>query len=588
MDNQNTNINIHTETNSQISQLMEEFNKIENDNSPINNPDSKQSINSDEHQLNCHFLGEKGGMQGIDHEKINKIVYETTKNSRIFKRNEEDKAQMLIEVSYIKKKLENFHKNTILKDQIKKLADSRIETLKSQQRFDKIWLHIDMDMFFAAVEIRDDPSLANIPMAVGNEAMISTSNYIARKFGVRSAMPGFIAKKLCPNLKFVEGHYEKYKNESQKIMNILEEYDNLLESMGLDEAYVELTDYCNLNQINTKNDIINVAKIIKKKIFDETKLTCSVGIACNKTLAKICSDYKKPDGLFYLDFNEKSIVDFTSELNIRKIPFIGSKHEMKLNMLNIHTCKDLLNNYVDLFYLNEEYFDFYMKNCFGIGNYTHSSYQEEKSISRSESFPITSDKNFLLNKLEKLKEIIIKDMKRHKVLYCKTITIEIIGLTERKISKSFTDKNGFSNKDLIKKKCIELFEELLERENKIRMIRIKISGLVKDNYEKNKNDIFALLDNLKEDYKKGILPSKSKSQTMKNNESKCDKIFDNFKEDNNIKETHKKIYSTEKKSKNNKREKSKERKKSILYKDILNMVKKMKEAISKNNEKNKI
>ena len=162
------------------------------------------------------------------------------------------------EVTLIQKKLENFHKNDILYNQVKQLANARIEFLKEQRRFDKIWLHIDMDMFFAAVEIRDNPSLKNIPMAVGSMSMISTSNYIARKYGVRSAMPGFIAVKLCPQLKLVEPHFYRYKEESMKIMELLEEYDICIESMGLDEAYIDLTEYCKSNKIFTKEGIIEV------------------------------------------------------------------------------------------------------------------------------------------------------------------------------------------------------------------------------------------------------------------------------------------------------------------------------------------
>ena len=448
----------------------------------------------------CVYTGEKGGMKGIDHQKIEKIIYETTKNSRIFKKNEEDLIYLKQEISLIEKKLENFHKNDILYNQVKQLANSRIEFLKEQRRFDKIWLHIDMDMFFAAVEIRDNPSLKNIPMAVGSMSMISTSNYIARKYGVRSAMPGFIAVKLCPELKLVEPHFYRYKEESMKIMELLEEYDICIESMGLDEAYIDLTDYCKNNKIFTKEGIIEVVNEIKKKIFDKTQLTCSCGIACNKTLAKICSDYNKPNGLFYLDYEPNAIEEFVSKLSIRKIPFIGSKTESKLNLLNIFTCKDLIDRYVDLFYLNEESFDFYMKNCYGIGRYEHSEYQEEKSISRSESFYMTGDKNILFKVLDKLNERVFRDMDKTHILYCKTLTVEIIGLTERKTSKCFTNKNGLPNKISIKNKSHELFQELLEREGKVRMIRIKISGLIRENEKKSKYSIFNLLNNLKNDY----------------------------------------------------------------------------------------
>lgn len=539
----------------------------------------------------CVYTGEKGGMKGIDHQKIEKIIYETTKNSRIFKKNEEDLIYLKQEISLIEKKLENFHKNDILYNQVKQLANSRIEFLKEQRRFDKIWLHIDMDMFFAAVEIRDNPSLKNIPMAVGSMSMISTSNYIARKYGVRSAMPGFIAVKLCPELKLVEPHFYRYKEESMKIMELLEEYDICIESMGLDEAYIDLTDYCKNNKIFTKEGIIEVVNEIKKKIFDKTQLTCSCGIACNKTLAKICSDYNKPNGLFYLDYEPNAIEEFVSKLSIRKIPFIGSKTESKLNLLNIFTCKDLIDRYVDLFYLNEESFDFYMKNCYGIGRYEHSEYQEEKSISRSESFYMTGDKNILFKVLDKLNERVFKDMDKTHILYCKTLTVEIIGLTERKTSKCFTNKNGLPNKISIKNKSHELFQELLEREGKVRMIRIKISGLIRENEKKSKYSIFNLLNNLKNDYQDGILPSKKKLSPLKERNLNIKIMEKNEKYNTKTKSKGtKNQINLRSKSENNNRlidngHRRNKKNKNIKYKDIINLFSNMNQD---KNEKNGI
>ena len=533
------------------------------------------------------YTGEKGGMKGINHQKIEKIIYETTKNSRIFKKNEEDLASLKQEVLLLEKKLENFHKNEILLNQVTQLAKSRIEFLKEKRRFDKIWMHLDMDMFFAAVEIRDDPSLANIPMAVGGMSMISTSNYIARKYGVRSAMPGFIAKKLCPQLKLVEPHFYRYKEESQKIMEILEEYDPYIESMGLDEAYIDLTDYCKNNKIYTKIDIMGLVTDIKKKIFEKTKLTCSCGIACNKTLAKICSDYNKPDGFYFLEYDPDIIEEFVGKLSIRKIPFIGSKTESRLNLLNIFTCKDLIDRQVDLFYLNEDSFDFYMKNCLGIGSYEHSEYQEEKSISRSESFFMTGNKEQLFNTLDKLKEKIFKDMDKSHVLYCKTLTIEIIGLSERKISKCFTNKYGLPNRNSIKTKSIELFTELLEREQKVRMIRIKISGLVKENENDSKNGIIPLLNNLKTDYKEGKLPKKNfmspsnkKSSIKSESKIKLNKCNSQTKGKKNRKEKTKRSQSANNKIKfkvrNNKKNSNT---KNNTFRDIVSLISNMKQEI---------
>ena len=123
-----------------------------------------------EEKLNYVFTAEKAGMEGLDKDKIAEIIYETTKNSRIFKKNEEDLKLLKDEIDKINKELESFHKQEILYQQVKNKADSRLNFLKNQIRFDKIWMHLDMDMFYAAVEIRDDPSLANIPMCVGNKS----------------------------------------------------------------------------------------------------------------------------------------------------------------------------------------------------------------------------------------------------------------------------------------------------------------------------------------------------------------------------------------------------------------------------------
>jgi len=570
------------------NKIIEEIKEDNYINKEIPKDNSKTMTNMN---MPCVYTGEKGGMKGIDHQKIEKIIYETTKNSRIFKKNEEDLIYLKQEISLIEKKLENFHKNDILYNQVKQLANARIEFLKEQRRFDKIWLHIDMDMFFAAVEIRDNPSLKNIPIAVGSMSMISTSNYIARKYGVRSAMPGFIAVKLCPQLKLVEPHFYRYKEESMKIMELLEEYDICIESMGLDEAYIDLTEYCKSNKIFTKEGIIEVVNEIKKKIFDKTQLTCSCGIACNKTLAKICSDYNKPNGLFYLDYEPNAIEEFVSKLSIRKIPFIGSKTESKLNLLNIFTCKDLMDRYVDLFYLNEESFDFYMKNCYGIGRYEHSEYQEEKSISRSESFYMTGDKNILFKVLDKLNERVFKDMDKTHILYCKTLTVEIIGLTERKTSKCFTNKNGLPNKNSIKNKSYELFQELLEREGKVRMIRIKISGLIRENEKKSKYSIFNLLNNLKNDYQDGILPSKKKLSPLKESNLNIKIIEKNEKYNTKPKsKVTKKQINLRSKSENNNRliangHRRNKKNKNIKYKDIINLFSNMNQD---KNEKNGI
>jgi hypothetical protein len=225
-----------------------------------------------------------------------------------------------------------------------------------------------------------------------------------------------------------------------------------------------------------------------------------------------------------------------------------------------------------------------MKNCLGIGSYEHSEYQEEKSISRSESFFMTGNKEQLFNTLDKLKEKIFKDMDKSHVLYCKTLTIEIIGLSERKISKCFTNKYGLPNRNSIKTKSIELFTELLEREQKVRMIRIKISGLVKENENDSKNGIIPLLNNLKTDYKEGKLPKKNfmspsnkKSSNKSESKIKLNKCNSQTKGKKNRKEKTKRSQSANNKIKFKvKNTKKNSNTKNNTFRDIVSLISNMK------------
>ena len=153
-----------------------------------------------------------------------------------------------------------------------------------------------MDMFYAAVEIRDNPSLADVPLAVGNMQMIATSNYVARKYGVRAAMPGFIGVQLCPNLIFVNCNYTKYAAVSKVFKDIVAEYDPHFVSLGLDEVNMDVTNYLQKNEIDNDEGRQELAHLIRTRVYEETKLTCSAGIAPNRMLAKICSDWNKPNG----------------------------------------------------------------------------------------------------------------------------------------------------------------------------------------------------------------------------------------------------------------------------------------------------
>lgn len=468
--------------------------------------------------LSYHFTTEKAGMQGLNRDEIDKIIKENTRDSVITRRKEEEFEKLKHQVDGLKHKLEQLLKNDILYNQNKNLAEARIREIKNSRIFTKAWLHIDMDMFYAAVEIRDNPSLAQLPVAVGDERMVSTSNYIARKFGVRSAMPGFLAKKLCPSLIFVRPNFSKYEDDSRKLMNILKNYDPQIEVAGLDEAYLDITDYCVNNYISNEVELTELVKEIKKKIKSETKLTASIGIACNKMLAKICSDINKPDGLFILNNDTEIIENFMKKLKVRKIPSVGEKTEQKLNMLGIYTCEDALNRYVDLFYLfSENLFDFIIGASYGKGSYFHEEPRDTRgTISCSDTFRMTNDPNFIMSVYNNLAKKLFLDMVDQN-LRGKTLTVEIKDKNDKNVSKCLTLKKRFETESEIRENGLTLLKELSGNSN-IRMVRVKLSNIIEINPEidkKKENGVLKkMLGNMRSIRKENLNSDSTKKEEL--------------------------------------------------------------------------
>ena len=190
-------------------------------------------------------------MSNIDKEKIQQLIIEASKGSDYYNREIKRTQEAQDKAKELQKKIELHRKNEKLWKQDLNTVKGMMAEIEESRVLDRTWAHIDMDMFYAAVEIRDNPSLADKPVAVGGDMMISTANYIARTYGVRSAMPGFIAKKLCPNLVFVDCNFQKYKAVSKIFKSILAEYDPEYESMGLDEANLDLTNYLIERNLNS-------------------------------------------------------------------------------------------------------------------------------------------------------------------------------------------------------------------------------------------------------------------------------------------------------------------------------------------------
>ena len=200
-------------------------------------------------------------------------------------------------------------------------------------------IHIDMDCFFAAVEMREDPALAAVPLAIGGAAerrgVIATCNYVARRFGVRSAMATFHARRLCPELVLLPGRMALYQQVSRELRAIFARYTPLVEPMSLDEAYLDVT-----GSSLYRGSATLIAEAIRADIQRELGLTASAGVAPNKFLAKIASDLNKPDGLFVLP--PEQVSEFVARLPLKKIPGIGEKTAERLVAVGLHCGADVL------------------------------------------------------------------------------------------------------------------------------------------------------------------------------------------------------------------------------------------------------
>jgi DNA polymerase IV len=198
-------------------------------------------------------------------------------------------------------------------------------------------IHIDMDAFYASVEQRDDPTLKGKPVAVGYPAkrgVVAAASYEARSFGVRSAMPSTIAARKCAELMFVPPRFDVYREVSKQVQTIFKDYTPLVEPLSLDEAYLDVTD--NLKRIPTAWE---TAKEVRARIYEETRLTASAGVSCNKFLAKLASDHRKPNGQFAILPDEAEA--FVAALPIAKFHGVGPKTAARMHALGIETGEDL-------------------------------------------------------------------------------------------------------------------------------------------------------------------------------------------------------------------------------------------------------
>lgn len=289
-------------------------------------------------------------------------------------------------------------------------ADEYIEELESSRDLSQIIVHVDCDAFYAAVEELDRPELKDVPMAVG-KGVLTTCNYHARKFGCRSGMAGFVAMKLCPNLICLPLNFDKYAAKAHEVRQILANYDARYESASMDEAYLNITQYCE----DKKMEPEEVVTQLRHEVAEKSKITVSAGIAANAKIAKICSNRNKPNGQFRVASDRSLILAFMRDLPTRKVNGVGRVFERELNAIGIETCGDI---YCQRAYLSklfgEKAFQFLMQCYLGIGRtkVRPAEEYERKSVGTESTFRDMSDHTELRQKLRWIAEELEKDLVR--------------------------------------------------------------------------------------------------------------------------------------------------------------------------------
>lgn len=331
-----------------------------------------------------------------------------SKGSKYFN-NEEVKDRNLTEkinrILVKKSQLEGLNLSTDLRR-----ADDYIAQLELSRDLSQKVVHIDCDAFYATVEELERPELKKVPMAVG-KGVLTTCNYEARKYGCRSGMAGFVATKLCPHLICLPMNFAKYNAKAKEVRVVLAEYDPSFESAGSDEAYLNITTYCE----KANMDPVDVVSQLRHEVFERTGLTVSAGLAANAKLAKIVSNKNKPNGQFYLPTDRTTIMNFMKDLPIRKINGIGRVFERELQAVGIDTCGDIYPSRAKLSKLfGEKAFQFLVRCYLGLGRTEIGPAEdsERKSVGTESTFHDISSKSEFREKLRYLSEELEKDLAR--------------------------------------------------------------------------------------------------------------------------------------------------------------------------------
>ncbi len=334
-------------------------------------------------------------------------------------------------------------------------------------------IHVDMDAFYASVEQLDNKELVGKPVAVGGSSergVVAAASYEARKFGVKSAMSGVLAKKKCPHLIFVKPRFSRYKEISGKIRQIFNDYTDLVEPLSLDEAYLDVTE----NKKGNPSASL-IAQEIRDRIFNELNLRASAGISINKFIAKVASDINKPNG--QKTINPEEVILFLEELSVNKFYGVGKVTAAKMNNLGIFKGLDLKNKSLEeLTKLFGKSGNFYYNIVRGVHNSPVKPNRVRKSIAAERTFSKNiSSEVFMLERLDQIAEELEKRMMKSETKG-KTITLKIKYSDFTQQTRSKTVQSFLQTKEEI----MPIVNELVYQEkfkNSVRLLGISFSNL---------------------------------------------------------------------------------------------------------------
>lgn len=340
-------------------------------------------------------------------------------------------------------------------------------------------IHVDMDAFYAAVEVRDAPELAGKPLIIGSlpdeRGVVATCSYEARKYGVRSGMSIKEAYRLCPDGIYKHPDMKKYKAESKRLHGIWERYTDRVEYVALDEGYLDVT-----GSVSLFGNAEEIAMSIKRTTFDETGLKCSVGVGYSMSSAKLASEEKKPDGFFVIP-DKQFLVNMIIDRDIRVIPGIGKQTEQRLKSENIFTVRDIYK-------YREHIIEKYGKHgksivTFALGEdareVTPAGTAEAKSISREHTFQEDiSDFDYLKDVLLLLTRDVVRQL-RDKGEFGRTVSIKVKYYDMRSVTRSITTEPTDSITEIHRLGC-ELLSKVAKRP--VRLVGIGVSGFTDEKF----------------------------------------------------------------------------------------------------------